>query len=169
MDTKDISAVLLKTIGLVMLAYAVFEIPLYFPPRSSAAGEYSVSLAVAQATATLALPIVLGLLLWFFPATVVNKIVSGEKLSSERFGAPDLERVALTVVGAWLVAYGVADLIYGISTMVVVQREYAEQSPPLSRYFPGMIASVAKVAIGLGLAFGAKAIARLINRVRGEA
>jgi hypothetical protein len=168
-DIKDISAVLLKTVGLVMLAYAVFEIPLYFPPSSESTERYSVFAALAQAATALTLPIVLGLLLWFFPATVVNRIVSGEKLSGEHFGAPQLERVALTVVGAWLVAYGVADLIYSVSTMVVVQRAYSEMPVPLERYLPGIVTCIAKVAMGFGLAFGAKGIARLIGRVRGEA
>jgi len=168
MDTKDISAVLLKTIGLVMLAYAVFEIPLYFPPNSGSTDQYSIFGAFAQAVATLTLPIALGLLLWFFPARVTNKIVSGVKLSGARFGSVELERVALTVVGAWLVAYGIADLIYSISTLIFVQREYAQQSPPLTRYWPGIVTSVAKVFIGVGLAVGAKGISRLIARVRGE-
>ena len=171
MDTKDGSAVLLKTIGLAMIAYAIFEIPLYFPPRSSPTGDFSVFAAVAHAAAVLTLPIALGRALWFFPAKVTNKIVSGDKLSGERFGAPELERVALTVsvIGAWLVAYGIADLIYDISTVVVLQREYAEQAPPLSRYLPGVITSISKVGLGLGLALGAKGIARFIYRVRGEA
>ncbi len=151
-----------------MLAYAIFELPLYFRLRLGATDEYSIFAALAQAAATLTLPIVLGLLLWFFPATVTNKIVSGQKLSGQRFGARDLERVALTVVGAWLVAYGVADLTYSVSSMVVLQRENAEQAPPLSRYFPGVVTSVAKIAFGIGLAFGAKGIARIIDRVRGE-
>jgi hypothetical protein len=85
MDTKDVSAVLLKTMGLVMLAYAVFEIPLYFPPSTNLTEQYSLFDAVVQAAASLILPTVLGLLLWFFPATVTNKIVSGAKLSGERF------------------------------------------------------------------------------------
>lgn len=169
MDTKDISAVLLKTIGLVMLAYAVFELPLYFPPRANLRDDYSVFAAFAGAGVTLTLPIALGLLLWFFPATVTNKIVTGEKLSGERFGSRDLERVALTVVGAWLVAYGVTDLIYALSTMLIVQREYSAQSPPISSFFPGVITSIAKILLGVGLAIGAKGIARAIGRVRGEA
>jgi hypothetical protein len=70
------------------------------------------------------------------------------------------------VVGLWLVAYGVADLIYAVATMVTLQRTYGEQVAPLTRYLPSMITSVAKVAMGVGLAFGAKGIAGLINRVR---
>ncbi len=168
MDTKDVSAILLKTVGLVMLAYAIFELPLYFPPRSNPNEEYSVFGALAQAGLALTLPVVLGLLLWFFPATVTNRIVSGEKLSAERFGSRELERVALTVVGAWLVAYGVADLIYAISTIVIYQREYSDQAPPLIRYFPGVITCAAKILLGVGLAVGAKGIARAIARARGE-
>jgi hypothetical protein len=54
MDTKDVSAILLKTVGLVMVAYAVFELPLYFPPNSGSLDQYSIFAALAQATATLA-------------------------------------------------------------------------------------------------------------------
>jgi hypothetical protein len=169
MDTKDVSAILLKTVGLVMVAYSVFEIPLYFLPSSSTTDQFSFLAVFAQAAAALMLPIALGLLLWFFPATITNRIVSGEKLSGDRFGAADLERVALTVVGAWLIAYGVADLIYSFSSLIFTQREFADRSPPISRYMPGIVTSIAKVAIGCGLAVGAKGIARVLKRVRGEA
>ena len=167
MDTKDISAVLLKTVGLVMVAFAVFEIPAYLPPRVSLTEEYSLLMALVDAAAILTLPIVLGLLLWFFPATVVNKIVSGEKLSGERFGVLELERVALIVVGAWLVAYGITDLTYGISSMVVMQKVY-DQTLVLGRYAPGLVTSIVKIALGLGLALGATGVAGFIRRIRGE-
>ena len=66
-------------------------------------------------------------------------------------------------------AYGLSDLIYSITSLIFVQREYAERAPSISRYLPGLVTSGAKVAMGVGLAIGAKGIARLINRVRGEA
>ena len=166
MDLKDISAVLLKTVGLVMLAFALFEIPSYLPPRVSLT-EYSLLSATVDAAAILTLPIILGLLLWFFPGTVVNKIVSGEKLSGERFGVREFERVALTIFGAWLIAYGIADLIYIVSSMVVLQKVY-EQSPAIARHMPGLITSIAKVALGFGLALGAKGITGVVQRIRGE-
>jgi hypothetical protein len=169
MDTKDVSALLLRTIGLVMVAYSVFEIPLYFIPNAGGSDQFSFLAVFAQAAAALTLPIVLGLLLWFFPATITNKIVSGAKLSGDRFGAADLERVALTVVGLWLIAYGIADLIYSFSLLIFTQREYAERSPPLTRYLPGIVTSAAKVVIGAGIAVGAKGIARVLTRARGEA
>jgi hypothetical protein len=98
---------------------------------------------------------------------VVNKIVSGEKISGERFGVAEFERVALIVLGTWLVAYGIADLIYSISSIVVLQKVY-EQSLGFGRYLPGVITSIAKVALGLGLALGAKGIVAFISRIRGE-
>lgn len=148
----------------------MFELPLYFPPRVSATREYSVLGAFTDAALTLTLPIVLGLILWFFPAKVTNKIVFGEKLAGERFGVRDFERVALTVVGTWLVVYGIADLIYTISSMVVTERiyrEYTNAESPLRQYVPGIITNAAKVVLGVGLALGAKGIARLMDRARG--
>jgi hypothetical protein len=48
MDTKDVTAILLKVVGLVMLAFAAFELPAYFPPQSSSS-EYSFIGALMQA------------------------------------------------------------------------------------------------------------------------
>jgi hypothetical protein len=111
---------------------------------------------------------VLGLLLWFFPAKVTNRIVSGDKLSGDRFGVREFERVALTILGAWLVAYGVADLIYDVTSVIVTQRDFPQQRGAFVPHMPRIFASAAKVIIGISLVIGAKGIARIIDRVRGE-
>ena len=145
MDTKDIAALLLKTAGLVMFAYAIFDIPYYFLP-SKTDSEYSFIASFMQAAGILALPIVLGLLLWFFPATVVNKIVSGDKLT-DGLQVRDLERVALTVIGIWFVAFGVSDLVYQAGSMILMKRQFPD-APPVEAWL-GIIAAAAKVLVGL--------------------
>src|SRR5438552_6077013 len=160
MDTKDLTAVSLKVTGLVILAYSVFQLPRYFIPT---AGSISSSFtgSLLEAAAALALPAIVGLLLWLFPATVTNKIVSGHKLSEATFGVPQLERVALSVLGIWLVASGLGDIIYNLSAVFFIQREYpTEQLPP--RVYVGAIASAAKVVIGVAIALGAKGIQNVL-------
>jgi hypothetical protein len=163
-DTKDIAALLLKTAGLVIFAYAIFDIPYYFLPHPRTDSEYSFIASFMLAAGMLALPIVLGLLLWFFPATVVNKIVSGDKLT-EGLGVRDFERVALTVIGIWFVAYGVSDLVYRVGSLILMKRQFPD-APPVEALL-GIIAAAAKLLVGFGLAVGAKGVLRAIAKVRG--
>jgi hypothetical protein len=165
MDTKDIAALLLKTAGLVMFAYAIFNIPYYFLPHARSDSEYSFIASFMQAAAILTLPIVVGLLLWFFPATVVNKIVSGDKLT-DGLQVRDLERVALTVIGIWFMAFGVSDLVYQAGSMILMKRQFPD-APPVEAWL-GIIAAAAKLLVGFGLAVGGKGVVRVIAKARGE-
>jgi hypothetical protein len=165
-DTKDVATMLVKAVGLVMFAYAIFDIPYYFPPYASLSAERSFTAAFMQAVATLTLPILVGLLLWFFPATVVNKIVSGERLAAEGLRLLEFERLALTIIGVWLAAYGISDLIYKATSLVVIERQFPGPTPP--DLWAGVFAAGVKVAVGCGLAVGSKGLARLISRMRGE-
>src|SRR6266496_5310044 len=165
MDTKDIAALLLKTAGMSKIAYAIFDIPYYFLPHPKTDSEYSFIASCMQAAGMLALPIVLGLLLWFFPATVVNKIVSGDKLT-EGLGVRDFERIALTVIGIWFVAYGVSDLVYRVGSLILMKRQFPD-APPVEAWL-GIIAAAAKLLVAFGLAVGANGLLRVIAKVRGE-
>jgi hypothetical protein len=166
MDAKDIATILLKTAGLVMFAYAIFDIPYYFPPYVTSGGEQSFINAWMQAAAVVTLPIVLGLVLWFFPATVVNKIVAGPKLT-EGLQIHHFERVALTVLGVWLVAYGIVDVIHYVTSFFSVRQQFPDF--PGSRFWLGILTPAAKLLVGAGMAIGAKGVVRLIARVRREA
>ena len=152
---------LVKIAGLVMVMYAIFDIPYYFPPYASLSSERSLVAAFMQAAATLTFPIVVGLLLWFFPARVVNKIVSGEQLSTTGFGIAQFERVALTILGLWMAAYGVVDLLFKSVSLLAIDRQFAGSLPP--EMWGGIIAAVAKLIVGLGIAVGAKGILRAMQ------
>jgi hypothetical protein len=167
MDAKDITSALLKIAGLVTFAYAIFQIPSYFPPAVGAGAPYSICDSVSVALATLALPIVFGVLLWFFPATITNKIVSGQKLSGSTFGAPEFERVALTILGMWLVAYGITDLVAELVSIVYIRQNYPDITALPPRVFAMAIASVVKLCLGLVLVFGARSIMKFVARVGG--
>src|SRR5215472_16115915 len=110
MDTKDLTIVLLKIAGLIILGVSLFSLPAYFSPDAISSSRFSFSESLLHFVYYYALPILAGLSLWFFPATITNRIVSGEKPANGQFGVPELERVALTVVGVWMVAYGFGDV-----------------------------------------------------------
>src|SRR6266536_5868577 len=109
MDARDITTILLKVVGLIVFSYAIFDIPAYFVgPYEGGRMPPLVAERFARAAVALLLPIVFGLLLWFFPGKVTNRIVSGSP-SNGAFGIHEFERVALTILGVWLITYGAVE------------------------------------------------------------
>ena len=168
MDTKDLATVLLKTAGLAIFGFAVIRLPIYFPYWIGGNEPSSIGVMFAEAAVALALPMLLGLLFWFFPATVTNKIVSGEKLADAQFGLREFERVALTVVGVSIVAYGLADFIHAVAQAYFVRIQHPEVTPLPAHLYAGIVFPAAKIAIGAGLAVGARAIGKFVARVQGD-
>ncbi len=168
MDTKDATAVLVKISGLLMLAFAAFQLPAYFLPYGLAASA-PLWERFAEATANLALPVLLGFALWSYPATITNKIISGEANSKVAIGLPDVERLALTVLGLWLIAYGFTDLIYAVASVVIFKRDYNADAEVIGRFAPPIIAACEKLAIGVVFVIGQKGIRRLLSKARREA
>ena len=165
MDTKDVAALLLKTAGLLTFAYAVFDVPYYFLPHARGDANFSFIASFMEAAAMLTLPIVLGLVLWFFPATIANKLVAGDKLA-DGLRMHDFERLALTIIGLWFLAYGITDLVYRGAQLYLFKRQYPD-APPVEVWL-GIVAAGAKAIVGVALAIGAKGVVRIIAKVRGE-
>jgi hypothetical protein len=155
----------MKTVGLFVFAYAITDIPYYFPPYARTEPDQSFIALFMQAAAVLTLPIVLGLFLWFFPATVVNRIVSGDKLT-DGLKIRDFERLAVTIIGIAFVAFGVTDVGYRALSIVVLKQQL--QDFPMANAWLGIIAGGVKILVGLILAIGAKGVQHVIARARGE-
>lgn len=166
MDTRDLAKVLLKIAGLVIFATAIFDIPYYLPPYSRLEPGESVVSALLWAAAMLLLPIVIGLAFWFFPGKVVNRIVSGDRIAEAGVTVAQIERAALTVVGIWLAASGLTDLVYKIVSVIAISRQHPG-SLSLEVWSP-VIAGGAKLIVGLCLAVGARGVQRTIAKVRGQ-
>ena len=168
MDTKDIAALLVKTAGLILFGYAVIRVPAYILPVGDPNAPFSIAALFAQAAVFLALPMLLGLLFWFFPATVTNKMVSGEKLAGAQFGLREFERVALTIVGVSIVAYGLADFIHAVAVAYFLHNQHPAVTPLPSDIYAGIVFPVAKIAIGAALAAGARGIGKFVARLQGD-
>jgi hypothetical protein len=164
MDAKDLAALLLKIAGLVIVGHALFQVPYFFPLDEISGGSFSFADALMSAVYFITLPLVVGALLWFFPATISNKIVSGKKLSDSGFGLRQFEQVALTLIGVWLLAYGLADLVSNLVWIARVAKEFTTLPP---RVHAATLAAVAKVILGCAIAIGSGGISRLLRRIRG--
>ena len=164
MDTRSIGAIVIKITGLVMIVVSVVQIPAFFPLTSRG---YGFSYGELLATAALGLgPLALiGLLLWFFPGTITNRIVSGAPLAGSPADFRPLELVALTVLGIYLVADGIIGATRDVAFVIAVNRQNPSELLPAS--IIGHIAATAvKLAIGVVLCVGAKGVSRAVERSR---
>jgi hypothetical protein len=164
MDTRTLGAVLLKVAGLVLLLYSISQLPGYFALTGR---EYGFSISQSLATAAIALgPLaLLGLILWFFPRTLVNKIVSPSASDDVARDGRSLELVALTLVGVYLVAHGLIGAVRDAVLLIVVHRENEVVAVPAS-VIAHIGATIAELLIGAGLCIGAKGVSRVIERLR---
>ena len=164
MDSRSISAILLKVTGLVLVLYSISQLPGYFPLTGRG---YDFSIAETLATAGIALgpPALLGLILWFFPGTLVNKIVTPASSENVPVDGRSLELVALTVVGVYLVADGFIGAVRDAVLLIVVQRQNDVLAVPAS-VIAHIGATIAELLIGAGLCIGAKGVSRVIERLR---
>ena len=156
MDTRTFAATLLKVAGLVICVYTFTKIPAYLPPALANDLRLDTSVRVLIAAMDLVPPFILGLLLWFFPGRVANKIIIGEDKTSPVV-ASEIERVAITVLGLYVVVYGISDLAYQAGVLLRLNENRAA-------VIPGAVSDIVQIVVGLVLVFGAR---RLINAVRG--
>jgi len=165
MDTRSIGALIIKTTGLVMIVLSVIQIPGYFPLTSRGYG-FSVGEILGAAAIGLGPLALIGLLFWFFPGTVTNRIVSGPPTSDSPIDLRPLELVALTVLGVYLIAEGLIGAARGAVLVMFVSRQN-----PGSELIPASIiaslgATAAELLIGAILCVGSRGISNAIERLR---
>jgi hypothetical protein len=167
MDAKTISAILLKVAGLMIVAMCVAQLPSYFPLMGRGA-EWSLTEVLATSAISLGPLTVLGLCLWFFPGTIANRIVSGESLSRSASDVRAIELVALTVLGIYILTWGVIDVVRDVVFIVAMQRQSPDYVPIPASIVGRIAASVAQLIIGAWLCVGARGISRVVERLRGR-
>lgn len=165
MDTRGIAAVLLKVTGLVLIVFSISQLPAYFPLTGR---DYEFSMREVLATTALGLgPLVAaGLILWFFPGTLTNKIVSSASPDSAPTDSRPIELVALTILGVYLMAHGIIGAVRDIVFVIVSSRQTYDLAAVPASIIAHAAATGAELLMGLGLCIGAKGIARVIARLR---
>ena len=165
MDTKTIGTILIKTTGLLLLVVSVSQLPGYFPLTGRG---YDFSIGEALAAAALALgPIaLLGFGLWFFPGTLVNKIVYSSPADPPSTDTRPIELVALSLLGVYLLADGLIGIVRDIVIVIVVNRRDQNMDLLPASVVAHMVATGVQLLIGGVLCLGAKGVARFIEKLR---
>ena len=166
MDTRGIATILLKITGLVLIVISIIQLPGYFPLTRSAY-NFSMGEVLASAAAALAPPALIGLVLWFFPGTVANKIVSDVPSQPTGIDIRPIELVALTILGLYLVTSAIIGAVRDVTFLVVVSRDNGNLGAVPASITAHIVATICEFLIGVGLCIGARGVARLIERLRG--
>jgi hypothetical protein len=167
MDTRTLAATLLKVAGLVIITYTVSQLPSYFPVRLGAEQGYSIAAAMMEAALTLLPSFLLGVGFWFLPGTITNKIVAPHQAGGDSTSIEVIERVAISVLGLYLVAHGITDLIYNLTTLYQLRRQFPDQEIMPARPIAGLVSSAAEGLIGLVIVLRSKGVANVLRKLRG--
>jgi hypothetical protein len=160
MDTRTFAATLLKVAGLVIVIHALSQFPNYLPAPWDPQATYSVTLAIMSASVNVLPPILLGSILWFFPGKVANRIIVPEA-GVEAIPLAGVERVAVTTLGLFLVAWGVSDLVYQVALYFQIRdQNYGMYA------LPRMLSAFVQFSAGAVFVLGAKGIVRWLQSMR---
>ena len=109
----------------------------------------------------------IALLLWFFPVTVSRKLLPKDdrKPGESDISLKDIDIVAYSILGVWLLATTIPEVIYWI--LVLSTMEHKGLLPFMSHSrIASVIATVIQFGIGVWLLIGAKGLRGLIRKLR---
>jgi hypothetical protein len=174
MDHKALSALILRLAGLLVIVYTVTNVaksfgPFFDPTTMRGVGVWQVLVA---ALLSVGLPILIGLLLVYFPSTIATSVlkVQGGEVSAE--DVRPLQRVAFSTLGLWLTLYSVIDAVYfwGRARLYF---QYIEDMPAYGNApaltpgeFGGLLSCAVQLVIGVCLLLGSRGLVNLLARIR---
>jgi len=169
MDYKDLTALLVKLVGAVLIFWSLAWLP------SAISGALQAKIfwqgLLISVVPTL-IPLLLAILLFTFPALIANKLIDGSKLENPHTFTKELELLALRLIGVYYLFRGGVDLVYHIAKLGLTARIYEAHGtpPPPSAWTPDLAANVVSTVVelcfALWLTLGSKGIVNVIHRIR---
>lgn len=169
MDYKDLTALLAKLTGAILLFWYISWLPTFVPAALEAPSFWW---AIFVSIVPSVVPLLLAFVLFTFPATVTNKFIDGSKISTSNSFLVALEILALRLIGVFYVFNSIVDLAGHFSKVLITPVIYEKMGvpAPYTAWTPDLAAWVIATLVELGLAIwlvlGAQGIAKAIQRLR---
>lgn len=114
-----------------------------------------------------ALTLAVAAFLWFFPLTIARKLlpVARDSGTVPLAQTPNLQALAFSVLGAWVLASALSDALYWVVFFAYSERAGVDYALS-AQHVAGVVAALAEVLIGIYLLLGSKGLAGLIQRFR---
>ena len=168
MDYRNLTNLLIKITGVALIAYSIIEIPAYISYYISSQvdsfwGFIGISLV------PMFVPILVGIVFLFFPATVTNKLISGDdETNTASIDILAAERIAFSTLGLYLLFRVISDLIFHGTSIYL-----ALKAGTIARYNTGyqdpyalVVATLAELIFALWLLFGSAGLVRFVSKIR---
>ncbi len=164
MSREDFVAIAARLFAVFLLLTVLKQVPVTLQFIS----QDSSDAWVAPYTFVLIAGLVLCAILWFFPLTVARKLlpVMREARSEQSLDASIAMSVGLTLIGVWVLAYGLVDAVYWVTMFLRLGLSEVSYSQWPHDHVAGLLATVVEVLIAIYLIFGSSGIRRLIQRYR---
>lgn len=171
MDYKDLTALLAKLVGAVLIFWYVSWLPTLVPGALQAPSFWW---AIFVNVIPSIVPLSLAVVLFTYPATVTNKLVGGSEISTDDSFLVALEILALRLIGVFYVFNSVVDMATHFSKVLITPSLYEKMGMPApsTGWTPDLaawtIATFVEFGLALWLVLGARGIANAIQRLRGR-
>jgi len=163
MDYRQLTNVLTRFSGVLIIVFAIVNIPVYFLQYYGLQID-SIMLFIGITATPFIITIMVGMILFLFPSIVTNRMVSNDNNSDNIFKKKELETVGLSIIGAYLLITSIVDLIYLITLLNQGQGVSVEYITP--DRWADIIASIAELTFGLLLFFRSTMLVNFAGKFR---
>jgi hypothetical protein len=176
MEQRGLAALIVRIAGLLIVVSAITNFAESLGPlfRSDSLQKIGVELLLLSAVISLVIPIVLGLVLIYFPVAITIKVLRVDALeAAAEIQVRPLQQVAFAAIGLWLVIHAILDFVYVYAKSQIYIRffedmpAYAKPLPVLPDDFASYVSSGVQLLFGVSLLVGSRGLANVISRLRG--
>ena len=170
MHTKDISNLLLKVGGMLIIILTVPAIPNYVSVYTQYE-ERNIALFASIVLIPNILPLLLGFFLFFKPGKITNKVVQNNNEKTDNSSIVSLmqiEKICLSTLGFFLLFMSVSDIVFHVASFIQAKANLSLGIRPSNSliFTPTFIATIAELIISMYLIFKAKGIVNFVNKTR---
>ncbi len=164
MDYKDLTNILMKVVGAIIIAYTIVGIPTYIA-YYFAQQEESLFNFLLLSMVPMVIPLLLGALLFTFPNAIANRIIKKSDVESS-FDSKELEMVAFAVLGMYLLFNVVSDLFFHLVSLYLANTKGLPYDTGADHPYALIIATLAELAFALYLLLGSKSLVAVLRSLR---
>lgn len=170
MNTKELSTLLIKIAGIVIIIFTVTGIPGYVASYAAFMDKSTVSY-FAYVIIPNVLPLIVGIWMFLTPQKLTEKIIE-IKQTDEQYkkttNLAEIERIAITVLGIYLLFLAISDMVYNFYEWYHFKEKYKPLSGKITyiELYARITATFAELILGLWLTLGTKGIIKLLNKFR---
>ena len=169
MNSNEILRMVVKLTGLAIFLSGLILATSYFPLIYEAMMSESLDTSMAIYISSILSPVIIGLLLWFFPAPVANTVIKNDlEVTSKNDFIHGIENIGIRILGIYLLYHGISDLVFNIMSYRQEIELVRENINILGKGNTkvALIVTGVEIILSIFLIFGANVISTFIRRIK---